>query len=262
MKEKKDFNDLIEIIKILRSPQGCPWDREQTHKSMQRQLVEECYEVLDAINEEDMSALKEELGDILLHVVFHSLIAKENNEFDISDVIDGICQKMIGRHPHVFDVKKDITSDEVLDSWDERKKKEKGFETVTDEMNAVARALPALTRSAKIQKKASKVGFDFENVEQAMAKIEEELNEIKDVYKTGNLSRIEEEVGDLLFSAVNVGRFLKVDCEEALEKTTNKFVKRFSFIEEAAIAQNKNLDNMGLEEMDELWELVKQEKNV
>lgn len=257
---KKDFNDLLEIIDILRSENGCPWDKEQTHESIKRALIEESYEVLDAIETKDIKALKEELGDVLLHVVFQSGIARDNNEFDINDVIDGISKKMIGRHPHVFKDKKELTAEDIVEGWDDTKKKEKGFITVTDEMNAVAKALPSIVRAQKIQKKASKVGFDFEKVEDAMDKIIEELNEIKDVYKSENLSRIEEEVGDLIFSAINIGRILKIDCDEALEKTTNKFVDRFSFVENAAISNKQNLSEMSLDEMDRLWEKIKSKK--
>ena len=258
---KYDFYDLIEIIDKLRGKDGCPWDKVQTHDSIKRDLLEECYEVIDAIEKEDMIGLEEELGDLLLHVIFHSSIGKEEGEFTINDVLTGICEKMIYRHPHVFKDLNNKTVEQVLESWDDTKKKEKGFETITDEMNAVAKALPSTIKAAKIQKKASKVGFDFENVEIAMEKVIEELNEIKDVYKLEKVSRIEDEVGDLLFSAVNVGRMLSVDCEEALEKTTSKFIKRFSFIESTALSKGKNLKDMTLEEMDKLWDEIKKSKN-
>ena len=257
---KYDFQDLLEIIDKLRAPDGCPWDKVQTHDSIKRDLLEECYEVIDAIENNDIVNLEEELGDLLLHVVFHSSIGKEEGEFTIADVINGICTKMVYRHPHVFKDSIAETPDDVIKSWDETKKKEKGFDNITDEMKAVAKALPRLIRAAKIQKKAAKVGFDFENVEMAMEKVEEELNEIKDVYKLDKVSRIEEEVGDLIFSTVNVGRMLSVDCEEALEKTVSKFVERFSFIESTAISKNKSLKNMTLQEMDELWDEIKKQK--
>ncbi|MGL4654401.1 MAG: nucleoside triphosphate pyrophosphohydrolase [Sarcina sp.] len=258
---KYDIYDLIEIIDTLRAPNGCPWDSVQTHDSIKRDLLEECYEVIDAIESEDMIGLEEELGDLMLHVVFHSSLAKEEGDFTINDVIARICKKMIYRHPHVFKDVKLETASEVIESWDDTKKKEKGFDNITDEMNAVAKALPSLIRAVKIQKKASKVGFDFESVEVAMEKVNEELNEIKDVYKLDKVSRIEEEVGDLLFSAVNVGRMLSVDCEEALEKTVSKFVNRFSFIESTAASKGKDLKKMSLEEMDGLWDEIKKQKN-
>lgn len=257
---KYDFYDLIDIIDTLRSPEGCPWDKVQTHDSIKRDLLEECYEVIDAIESEDMIGLEEELGDLMLHVVFHSSLGKEDGEFTINDVLSGICKKMIYRHPHVFKDSKVQTVEGVIESWDDTKKKEKGFDNITDEMNAVAKALPSLIRASKIQKKAAKVGFDFETVEIAMEKINEELNEIKDVYKSGKVLRIEEEVGDLLFSAVNVGRMLSVDCEYALEKTVSKFIARFSFIESTATSMGKNLKNMSLEEMDKLWDEIKKQK--
>ena len=258
---KYDFYDLLEIIDTLRGENGCPWDMAQTHDSIKRDLLEESYEVIDAIESDDIVGLEEELGDLLLHVVFHSSIGKQDGDFTINDVISGICTKMIFRHPHVFRDANAKTVNDVLESWDDTKKKEKGFNTTTDEMNAVAKALPGLIRAAKIQKRAARVGFDFEGVELAMDKVVEELNEIKDVYKLDKRSRIEEEVGDLIFSAVNVGRMLSVDCEEALEKTVSKFVDRFSFIEKTAISKGQNLKDLTLEEMDELWDEVKKLKN-
>ncbi|WP_297436530.1 nucleoside triphosphate pyrophosphohydrolase [uncultured Clostridium sp.] len=258
---KYDFKDLLDIIDKLRSKEGCPWDMVQTHDSIKRDLLEEAYEVIDAIEKKDLFGLEEELGDILLHVVFHASIGKEDGEFNIDDVISGICKKMIFRHPHVFkDIKLD-TASEVLENWDVVKKEEKGFETLTDEMKAVANALPSLVKAKKIQKKAARVGFDFENVGEAMKKVIEELNEIKNVYNSDKRSRIEEEVGDLIFSAVNVGRLLSVDCEEALEKTILKFITRFSKIENLAISKGRDLEQVSLAEMDEIWEESKKFEN-
>lgn len=254
---KKDFQDLLNIIEVLRSPEGCPWDREQTHESLKSALIEECYEVLDAIESEDDDALIEELGDVLLQVVFHASIAKEDGYFDIMDVIGAISNKMINRHPHVFSDGKAENSEEVVANWDEIKKEEKGIETLTEEMESIAKSLPATTRAYKVQKKAKKVGFDWDDVKSAMDKVEEELNEIKDVYNSGDKSIIEGEVGDLLFACINVARFLEVDGELALDKTIKKFIKRFSFIESEALKKNKDLNDMTLEEMDELWEEAK-----
>lgn len=254
---KKDFQDLLNIIEVLRSPEGCPWDREQTHESLKSALIEECYEVLDAIENEDDDALIEELGDVLLQVVFHASIAKEDGYFDIMDVIGAISNKMINRHPHVFSDGKAENSEEVVANWDEIKKEEKGIETLTEEMESIAKSLPATTRAYKVQKKAKKVGFDWDDVKSAMDKVEEELNEIKDVYNSGDKSIIEGEVGDLLFACINVARFLEVDGELALDKTIKKFIKRFSFIESEALKKNKDLNDMTLEEMDELWEEAK-----
>ncbi|MDK0864511.1 nucleoside triphosphate pyrophosphohydrolase [Clostridium perfringens] len=254
---KKDFQDLLDIIETLRNPGGCPWDREQTHESLKSALLEECYEVIDAIENEDEDALIEELGDVLLQVVFHASIGKEDGYFDIMDVIGGISNKMINRHPHVFGNEEANTSEQVLVNWDEIKKEEKGIKTLTEEMQNIAKSLPAITRAYKVQKKAKKVGFDWDDVNYAMDKVKEELNEIKEVYNCEDKSIIEGEVGDLLFACINVARFLEVDGELALDKTIKKFIKRFSYIENEAIKNNKNLKDMTLEEMDKLWEEAK-----
>ncbi|HII4509251.1 nucleoside triphosphate pyrophosphohydrolase [Clostridium perfringens] len=254
---KKDFQDLLDIIETLRNPGGCPWDREQTHESLKSALLEECYEVIDAIENEDEDALIEELGDVLLQVVFHASIGKEDGYFDIMDVIGGISNKMVNRHPHVFGNEEANTSEQVLVNWDEIKKEEKGIKTLTEEMQNIAKSLPATTRAYKVQKKAKKVGFDWDDVNCAMDKVKEELNEIKEVYNCEDKSIIEGEVGDLLFACINVARFLEVDGELALDKTIKKFIKRFSYIENEAIKNNKNLKDMTLEEMDKLWEEAK-----
>lgn len=254
---KKDFQDLLDIIETLRNPGGCPWDREQTHESLKSALLEECYEVIDAIENEDEDALIEEIGDVLLQVVFHASIGKEDGYFDIMDVIGGISNKMINRHPHVFGNEEANTSEQVLVNWDEIKKEEKGIKTLTEEMQNIAKSLPATTRAYKVQKKAKKVGFDWDDINCAMDKVKEELNEIKEVYNCEDKSIIEGEVGDLLFACINVARFLEVDGELALDKTIKKFIKRFSYIENEAIKNNKNLKDMTLEEMDKLWEEAK-----
>ena len=254
---KKDFQDLLDIIETLRNPGGCPWDREQTHESLKSALLEECYEVIDAIENEDEDALIEELGDVLLQVVFHASIGKEDGYFYIMDVIGGISNKMVNRHPHVFGNEEANTSEQVLVNWDEIKKEEKGIKTLTEEMQNIAKSLPATTRAYKVQKKAKKVGFDWDDVNCAMDKVKEELNEIKEVYNCEDKSIIEGEVGDLLFACINVARFLEVDGELALDKTIKKFIKRFSYIENEAIKNNKNLKDMTLEEMDKLWEEAK-----
>lgn len=254
---KKDFQDLLDIIETLRNPGGCPWDREQTHESLKSALLEECYEVIDAIENEDEDALIEELGDVLLQVVFHASIGKEDGYFDIMDVIGAISNKMINRHPHVFGNEEANTSEQVLVNWDEIKKEEKGIKTLTEEMQNIAKSLPATTRAYKVQKKAKKVGFDWDDVNCAMDKVKEELNEIKEVYNFEDKSIIEGEVGDLLFACINVARFLEVDGELALDKTIKKFIKRFSYIENEAIKNNKNLKDMTLEDMDKLWEEAK-----
>ena len=258
LKNKKDFNDLLEIIEILRSEDGCPWDREQTHKSLEKALIEESYEVIDAIDQDDDNSLIEELGDVLLQVVFHASIGKEDGYFDISDIIEGICNKMVSRHPYVFkDCNELNSSDEVLVKWDELKKKEKGYSSLTEEMKGITKGLPALLRAHKVQEKAKKVGFDFDDVSFAINKVKEELKEVIDVYNTENVEKIKEEIGDLLFSCVNVARFLKVDEEIALNWTIDKFIKRFDYIERVAKERNIELTNMNIDEMDKLWEISK-----
>lgn len=255
LNNKKDFNDLLDIIETLRGENGCPWDREQTHESLEKALIEECYEVIDAIDQEDDDSLIEELGDVLLQVVFHASIGKEDGYFDIGDVIKGICDKMISRHPHVFEKNETLdSSNEVLDKWDQLKKKEKGYETLSDEMNGLTKGLPALLRAHKIQNKAKKVGFDFKDVSEAINKLNEEINEVLDVYKTENKAKIKDEVGDLLFSCVNVARLLEVDEEIALNFTIDKFIKRFSYIEECANNKGLKINDLTLEDMNNLWE--------
>lgn len=258
LKNKKDFNDLLSIIETLRGEDGCPWDREQTHQSLKKALIEESYEVIDAIDQEDDDSLIEELGDVLLQVVFHASIGNEDGYFNISDIIEGICNKMISRHPHVFkDVNELNSPEEVLVKWDELKKKEKGYNSITEEMNGITKGLPALLRAHKVQEKAKKVGFDFEDVKFAINKVKEELDEVIDVYNTGNVEKIKEELGDLFFSCVNVARFLNVDEEIALNYTINKFIKRFAYIEKIAKEKNIEITNMNVEEMDKLWEISK-----
>ena len=251
---KKDFYDLVNTIEILRSEDGCAWDREQTHESIKNCLIEEAYETVDAIEDDNIDGLIEELGDVLLQVVFHSVIGKEDGYFNISDVIEAITSKIIYRHPHVFGDAVANTSNEVLQNWDELKKKEKNYETLSEEIDGIAKALPALTKAHKVQKKVSKVGFDFENINEAIKKIEEEINEVLDVYKSNNREKIINEVGDLLFACVNVARLLNVDEEEALNKSTKKFVKRFNFIEESIVNQGKSLSESTIDEMNALWE--------
>ncbi|AGX41191.1 nucleoside triphosphate pyrophosphohydrolase [Clostridium saccharobutylicum] len=254
LNNKRDFNDLLDIIEVLRGENGCPWDREQTHKSLEKALVEESYEVIDAIEKDDDNSLIEELGDVLLQVVFHASIGKEDGYFDIGDIIEGICNKMISRHPHVFRNSNKIdSSEEVIEKWEDLKKKEKGYESLTEEMNGITKGLPSLLRAHKIQQKAKKVGFDFEDLNSVINKVKEELEEVIDVYNTKNMEKIKEEVGDLLFSCVNVARFLNIDEEIALNFTADKFIKRFDYIERMAKEKGIKLVDMKLNEMDKLW---------
>ena len=252
-----DFMDLLDIMDKLRGEDGCPWDKEQTHTSLKKYLIEESYEVIEAIDNKDVDMLIEELGDVLLQVVFHSQIGKEDGFFEIKDVIQSICDKMINRHPHVFSDLEINNSNEVLENWDKIKSMEQGNKTYTDRIRHIAKTLPALMRADKVQKKAAKVGFDWDNIEDAMKKITEEYKEIEDVYKSKNKVKILEEIGDLLFSVVNVARFLDIDPENALNYSIDKFINRFQYIEDEAISMGRNLDNMSLEEMDELWKEAK-----
>ena len=254
LKNKKDIYDLIDIVDTLRGENGCPWDKVQTHQSIKKGIIEESYEVLDAIEKDDYDGLIEELGDVLLQVVFHASIEKEDGYFNLTDIIEGICDKLMFRHPHVFGELKVEGTEAVLENWDRLKKEEKEYTTISDELNGVAKALPSIIRAKKVQAKARKVGFDLESVEESFNKVKEELNEVIDVYKSGNMERIREEVGDLIFSCVNIARFLDVDGEEALNKTTNKFIKRIEFIEEESKNKGKNIKDMTLQEMDYFWE--------
>ncbi|WP_010246292.1 nucleoside triphosphate pyrophosphohydrolase [Acetivibrio cellulolyticus] len=253
LKDKYTFSDLVDIMKLLRSENGCPWDREQTHESIKKYLIEETYEVLEVIDLNDKKRLNEELGDLLLQVVFHAQIAQEEGNFTIEDVITGICRKMVLRHTHVFGEAKAETADDVLVNWEEIKKKEKGIESQTGVLKDVPSNLPALMRSYKVQQKASQVGFDWDNVEDVLKKVDEEIDELKDVYKSKDVERINDELGDVLFSIVNLSRFLKVQPELALTGSINKFIKRFEYIETESKKEGKSLQDMSLEEMDELW---------
>lgn len=257
-KESYDVSDLEQIVAILRAPGGCPWDAEQTHESTRRDFLEEAYEVIEAINEGSTEHLKEELGDVLLQVVFHAQMEKEAGRFDLNDAADGVCKKLIYRHPHVFAQVEVSGTGEVLENWDQLKRVEKHQQTHTDALNSVARSLPALWRAEKVQKKARKAGFDWDDASGPMDKLQEELDELKAAVAEG--SNIEEELGDLLFAAVNLSRFVGVDCEQALTAATDKFIGRFAKVEELAAGQGRAMETMTLAELDELWEQAKIKK--
>lgn len=254
-KNSYGLKDLENIVSILRSPGGCPWDAEQDHKSLRRALLEESCEVIEAIDEESPAHLQEELGDVLLQVVFHADIERQAGRFDLDAVADGICKKLIFRHPHVFGDVSVHDSEEVLVNWEALKRQEKSQETYTDTLTAVAKSLPALWRAEKVQKKAKKAGFDWPDASGAVDKLSEELAELKEAMEQG--TNIQEELGDLLFSVVNVSRFLKADPEEALNAATEKFISRFAKVEEMALAQGRDMAQMSLEELDKLWERAK-----
>lgn len=254
-KESYDVYDLKKLVSVLRGDGGCPWDREQTHDSIRRNLLEEAYEVAEAIDEGNPEHLREELGDLLLQVVFHSEMEESAGRFALDDVSDGICKKLILRHPHIFGDVRVSGSGEVLKNWDSIKREEKQLMTASSSMDAVAKSLPALWRAEKIQKKAAKVGFDWPDVSGALDKISEELNELKEAVETGR--GISEELGDLLFTAVNASRFLNTDPEDALNKSSDKFIARFSRLEEIAAERGLDPENLNLIELDKLYQEAK-----
>lgn len=257
-KEKYKMSDLIEIIDILRSPNGCPWDKEQTHKSIRSNFIEEAYEVIEAIDTDNIDLLKEELGDVLLQVVFHSKMEEELGNFDFDDVADGICKKLIIRHPHVFSNLKVNSSDEVLNNWDKIKMKTKSQNKQSEAMKSISKALPVLMRSKKVQQKASKIGLDFKNENEAMDKVLEEYNELLKVVNDKSFDNCFEKIGNLLFSIVGVSRILEIDPEYALWDSCNKFVERFERAEKTI--ENKGLDISSLpeQELDLIWKQYKE----
>lgn len=256
-KEKYTIYDLVEIMSYLRSSDGCPWDAEQTHESIKKNFIEETYEVIEAINRADPTLLCEELGDVLLQVVFHAQMEAEKAAFNFDDVADGICKKLIERHPHVFGDLNVNSSQEVLRNWDDIKRKSKGQKTQTQSMLSVPRELPALMRSTKIQQKAAKVGFDWDDVNGALDKLSEEVDELKQAISMGNKDDILDELGDVLFSTVNVSRFVKCDAEEALTASCDKFVERFSTVEKLAVEESIKMEDASIEELDKLWDKAK-----
>ena len=254
-KTEYDFDDLVEVVKILRSPEGCPWDREQDHKSIRNGLIEETYEVIEAIDTENPTLLREELGDVLLQIVFHAGIEEDEGRFDMDDVANDICVKLIHRHPHVFgDVSVENTA-EVLTNWEQIKSEEKERVTVTDKLRSIPPMLPALMRATKVGKKASM--FDFETTELVMDKIAEEMVEVSEAIESGAWCDVEEEIGDLLLTVTSLCRKLDVDAEAALNKATEKFINRFERIENIVLAENKDIKSMNMEELDAIWDQIK-----
>lgn len=253
---RSTFDDLVSIMRRLRGPGGCPWDAEQTHESLTRYLLEETYEVIEAIDTKSPEHLKEELGDLLLQPVFHAAIAEEAGAFDMADVIQELCDKLVRRHPHVFGDLKISDSEAQVENWERIKKAEKGQERPSA-LSGVPPHLPALLKAQKITEKASRVGFDWEHADQVFAKVMEELHEFEEAWDGGDETRMEDELGDLLFAIVNLGRFLSLNPEEALRKTINRFQRRFRYVEEHLQGQGRKMNETPLADMDILWEEAK-----
>lgn len=256
-KKNYGIDDLLEIMVMLRSPDGCPWDAEQTHQSIKKNFIEETYEVIEAINKDDKALMREELGDVLLQVVFHARMEEEQGSFNFNDVADGICKKLVERHPHVFGEVQVSGTEDVLRNWEDIKNRSKGQDTQTKAMNDIPRELPALMRATKIQKKAKKAGFDWDSLSGALEKLDEELKELHEAVNENDARHTEEELGDLLFAAVNVSRFINCDAEEALTAANDKFMSRFALVEKMASERGVDMKEASLEELDKLWDEAK-----
>lgn len=256
-KDAYNITDLIGIMRILRSPNGCPWDKVQTHESIRQNFIEETYEAVEAIDKGDSPLLREELGDVLMQVIFHSLMEEEEGRFNFDDVCNDVCQKLIIRHPHVFGNVDAETPEEVLRNWDAIKMQTKSQESYADSVDDVARSLPALMRAQKVQKRSAKSGMDFKDAADAASKVPEEQQELFKAIESGDKAQIEEELGDLLFSVVNIARFAGVDAEQALYRSTDKFSKRFRAVEELARERSIDIKTAQPSLIDSLWEEVK-----
>ncbi len=253
---KNEFFELVKVMEKLRSENGCPWDKKQTHRTLIPYLIEECYELVEAIEKDKPEEICEELGDVLLQIVFHAQIARENGDFSIVDVIKGIKEKLIIRHPHVFSTEKVKNAEEVSKNWEKIKKKEKKDRKSI--LDGIPKNLPALLKAYRVQSRASKVGFDWNDIEGVIDKIKEEIDELKEADNQENKEKIEEEFGDLLFALVNFARFKDIRPEEALQRTVTKFIERFKYIEESAQKSGRNIQDLSLNEMDFFWEKAKQ----
>ena len=250
--EQEQFSNLLKILRKLRSPNGCEWDKAQTSESLIPYMIEEAYEVIEAIEKKDYIGLKEELGDLCLHILFQAELAKENNKFDIGDTLSSVSTKLVIRHPKIFNPQLDQNK-----SWEEQKKEEKNRESV---LEGVPLALPALTRSQRIQEKAAGVGFDWDNIQDVWDKINEEIDELRVAEKNNNIENIKEEIGDVLFSVVNLARYLDIDAESSLRKTISKFEVRFKKVESHFEDKKLKLKDVSLNDMDKIWEKAKQEE--
>lgn len=253
----KDFSKLRQIIAVLRGPNGCPWDKEQTHQSLKKYLIEEAYELIEAINEEDIDHMIEELGDVLLQIMLHAQIGEDEGYFSISEVIESISDKMIRRHPHVFGDVQAETADDVVKNWKEIKREEKGEEASTSLLDKVSKHLPSTLRAYELQKCAAKVGFDWEKVEDAWLKVKEELKEFEQETKLNDQEALIKEFGDILFALINIARFLKINPEEALLSTNQKFTRRFAYVEECVKEAGKDFAAFSLSELDQFWDEAK-----
>lgn len=251
----ESFLRLVSIMDELR--EKCPWDQKQTVDTLRHMTIEETYELADAITDKDWKSIKEELGDLLLHILFYSRIGKEQNQFTLEEVINGISEKLIIRHPHIYGDVKVKDEEEVKSNWEKLKLKQ----GKTSILSGVPVSLPATVKAMRLQEKARKVGFEWENKEQVWQKVEEEVGELHQAVETTDKDKIEDEFGDLIFSLINYARFLQIDAENALERTNKKFIRRFTEMETEALKQSKNLDEMTLEEMDALWNAIKQQHN-
>ena len=254
-KEKYDINDLLEIVRLLRMPDGCPWDREQTHHSIRKNLIEETYETVDAIDQDDTGLLCEELGDLLLQVALHTQMEQETGSFTFQDVCDGVCKKLIYRHPHVFGDVAVASSGQVLQNWEVLKNAEKGRESAADRLDSVPNSLPAAMRATKMQKRAEHFGFCYADVSAALADLKSEVAELEQAI--AQHTEEDMEAGDVLFSAVNVARMLHVDAEEALTGSTNRFAARVKQAEVLAASEGKRLEDVSTKELDGLWQKAK-----
>ena len=248
-----NFDELVRIMKTLRSPSGCPWDLKQTHSSLVPYLLEETYEVIEAIEDNQADRMAEELGDLLLQIVFHAQVASEDGRFDIEDVAASINKKLIHRHPHIFKQKQDLSPEEVTQNWEQLKLAEKKGHRKSA-LDGIPKVLPALLKAFRLQQKASRFGFDWENSEQVYEKVGEEMEELKEALDASDHDQIEEEIGDLLFSVVNLARFLEIDPESALARTNKKFLDRFLYVEKKLAEQGRSLSDSDLAEMDALWD--------
>lgn len=255
-----ELAELKKVMKILRSENGCNWDKKQTFESLKEFILEESYEVVDAVSENNFENLKEELGDLLFNIFFYSEIASEKNLFSIEDVAKTITEKLIRRHPHVFQNQENLSPEEVLVNWNKIKEKEKNNLSKKSILDSMPKSFPSLIRSEKIQSKAKSVGFDFKEIVSVKEKIFEELEELFFEIESGNLKKQETELGDVLFSIVNLSRFLKISPELALHSSTNKFEKRFREIEQIILSKNKSFEDYSLEELDNLWEQIKKKE--